>query len=676
MATKAAAKKTKKPVQTKHSPSAQLDLDLAVLQSDCDAAEAKYVGARQELYKNIVRVYYWWRKAEAQKGYLDAKIEQMGGVFKKESKYGYNFSPVLQLVYGNSISDHEITRRGHVLNLLHDEYIKKPKMYGTDVVKLTNHINQKGGFKQMIVGSAAIPTLKTLEKLAKQQSVAATNSANLPTSYEIATAKQFAADEAVAVELSEAQILAELIKEFGSEYDFIRTPKPNEKIKLDAEKRHKLLAAVADKYWKKQNGLGLIDADFGFATDTSNFGLAVVKRDKTGVSVIDSFIDGDLIKKALVIAYEKQYPALPASLRCMYEVLKTQLLPDHVAKNMKGRWDNGNEKKWVWEKRKKEGNVYVQVPVKAMPRLVHTGNANLFILSPIATDVGVCTMVAPSSNVMAKHEHDVFLSPRSKANIENLVLNSGNMNCYRPANQTAIQQASEPHSHRIQLASIADVSDFYFVDFYPFTASSIANYGQAVLDTGYQKKIKTKIQLSRSFVHAVAKNGADKWLAGKGNHANRGNNRFIQMRIEKGVLWLDFDFKKQKDVSRFEFKLPPSTHAPTKYVQKFVSMDLIPVLSALGAFQLTTDVELLLDENVAVFKFSTDAGDFVIAVPTCDDKGKRVKSAAFTKYMPNVQPLTEDERMDIALERYYARNPDGLLIDLDFKKQKQVYMYD
>ena len=129
MATKAAAKKTKNPVQTKHSPSAQLDLELAVLQSDCDAVEKMRVGVRQQLYQSIARVYYWWRKANAQKGYLEQKINEMGGDYKSASKHGYNFSPVLQLVYGNIVTHYEITRRSHVLNLLHEEYKKKPKMY-------------------------------------------------------------------------------------------------------------------------------------------------------------------------------------------------------------------------------------------------------------------------------------------------------------------------------------------------------------------------------------------------------------------------------------------------------------------------------------------------------------------------------------------------------------------
>ena len=675
MAKKVVAKTIKKAATAKKSLAAQLDSELTTLQSDCDAIEKKYVSARNELYKTIARVYYWWRKADAQKGYLDEKIEQMGGVFKKESKHGYNFSPVLQLVYGNSISDYEISKRGHVLNLLHEEYKKSTKKYGADVVKLANYINQKSGMTKMVQDSITAPSIKTLETLVKKQNIVGTSTTTLPTRLEIDAAKQNAVDEAIVAELTEAEMLSELVKEHGHQYVFIRKPKQIDKVRLSPQVKKLKLASEAEAYWNKNNGLGLIDADFGFETDTNNFGLAVIKRDASGVSVVDTFVDGELIIQALAKAYETQYGALPTSLRCMYEALKTQLLPDHVSQNMEGKWDDGNIKKTTWEKRK-DSVFTVQVPVKAIPRLVHTGGANLFVLSPIATDVGVCTLVAPSSNVLAKHKHDVYLAPRSKNNLERLVLNAGNMNCYKPANPLLVQQANEPYSHRIQLTSIADVSDFYFVDFYPFTASSPTNYAQAMIDLAYEKKIKTKISLPHSFVHSIAKNGADKWLAGKGFHANRLSNRFTQLTLNAKSLRLDFDYKDGKAVAHYDFSIPVSTKMQGVYKQKFVCLDLFPVLSALGALQLTTDVQLLLDDNVVIFKFSTAAGDFVIAIPTCDSKGKRIKSAAFNQYIPNVQPLTHDEQMDVVLERYYANNPTDLLIDLDFKKPKQVVEYE
>lgn len=680
MATKTAAKKATKTAKQASkavvNPSAQLDRELHELQSLCDAAERKYVGARHELYKGIAHVYYWWRKADAQKGYLEAKIEQMGGVFKKESKHGYNFSPVLQLVYGNCISDYETTRRGQVLNLLHAEYKKSPKKYGTDVIKLANYIGGVGGIKKMVENSITPPSIKALEKMVQQQGASVAASNNLPTSLEIAVAKQNAVDEVIAAEQSEAEILAELVRDYGHEAMFIRKPKLPAKVRLTPELKQAKLAADAAAYWKKNNGLGLIESDFGFETDTSNIGLAVVKRDASGVSVINSFVDADIIKQALTTSYATQYAALPSSLRCMYETLKTQLFPKNVSAQMAGKMDNGNVKKWVWQTDKKRGVVNTQVTVKAMPRLLHTGKTNLFVLSPIASDVGVCTVVVPSSDVMAKHKHDVFLAPRSKGLLEEQILNTSNINCYRPASQTAIPSASEPYSHRIQLTSIADVSDFYFVDFYPFAASAPANYNQVLFDVGYEKKIKTKVQLPRTFVHAVAKNGADKWLAGKGNHASRDTNRYSQLSLSSKSLRLDFDYKDGKAVANFEFALPSNIKLQATFKQKFVCLDLFPVFSALGALQLTTDVELLLDANVAVFKFSTAAGAFVIAVPTCDSKGKRVKSEAFVQYAPDAQPPTLDERMDIALERYYANNPQDLLIDLDFKKPKQRYVYE
>ncbi len=674
MTKKTPAKKATKTAK-QASKSAQLDSELHDLQDKCDAAEQKLRGAWQKLYESIAHVYYWWRKADAQKGYLDAKIKQMNRVFKKGSTHGINFSPVLRLVYGNSISDPDISKRNRLLNLLHAEYEKTPKKYGTDVIKLANYISANGGIANLVAKSIDTQAFKKLEKIAKQQGKDSDAHTNFPTDLEVSVAKQNAVDEAIDAELREAEMLEQLEKEFGHRAIFIHKPKLPTKIRLTPELKQAKLAADAAAYWEKNSGLGLIESDFGFETDTSNIGLALVKRDASGVSVINSFVDPDIIKQALTTSYATQYAALPDSLRCMYETLKTQLYPQNVAAQMTGKRDDGIVKKQTWMIDKKtKKDVSKQVPVKAIPRLVHTGNDNLFVLSPIATDVGVCTVARPNSDVLEKHKHDVFLLPYSKGLLERQVLNAGNINCYRPLSKTAIPAASEPPcSHRIKLTSIADVSDFYFVNFYPFVASAPTNYSQVLFDVGYEKKIKTKVQLPRTFVHAVAKNGADNWLAGKGNHANRSTNRYTQLTLSSKSLRLDFDYKDGKALASFDFPLPSTTKSQAKYTQKFVCLDLFPVLSALGALQLTTNVDVLLDANVAVFKFSTAGSDFVVAVPTCDNKGKRVASEAFVEYAPVAQPLTPDERIDIAVERYYAGDLENFEDDLD---SKQVHYYE
>jgi hypothetical protein len=657
MAKKAATKTSKQLTQTKRSPVAQLDLELGQLQSACDAAEIMYVSARNELYTNIARVYLWWLKADAQKGYLDAKIEQMGGLFKKESKHGYNFSPVLQLVYGNSISDYEISKRGRVLNLLDEEYKKAPKKYGTDVVKLANHINQKGGLRRMVQDSLPdVPSLKVLEKLVKQQEVAGvSNAAALPSSVELNVAKQNAVDAAINDDRSSNAKILEFINELRKP-KYLHKANDNEKVRITPAIKQAKLTADAEAYWRKHSGLGLVGADFGFDTNTGNFGLAVIKRDAKGVAVVDTFIDDALIKHALVAAYEKQYAALPDNMRCMYETLKTQLLPKHVADQVAGKLDDSDIKVPSTKTNNNKETVKVQVPLKATPRFIYMGKTNQFVLSPIGSSVGVCAIVTPTVNVMAKCGYDVYMHHNTKKVAEQM-LNEQTMNCYRPASSAALQAQDKPYRHSLQVTSVADPSDFYFLTFYPFLAQPLPHYGQAMFDIGYEKTIKTKYKFPRGFAHALAKNGADKWLAGKGNHAARSSNRFTQLTVTSKSLRLEFDYKEGKALAFFEFPMPSSTKLTSTYKQKFVCLDLMPVLSALGALELTADVQVLLDKNVAVFKFATDAGKFVVAVPTCDDKGKRNKSVAFSLRTPDLYKA-DSNYIDLTLETYFAQAAD------------------
>lgn len=637
MATKRAAKKlTKVPavaVKTAVNPSAQLDTELHDLQSLCDAAEQKHISSRQGIYQAVAKVYFWWRKANAQKGYLEAKIEQMGGVFKKESKYGYNFSPVLQLVYGNSISDYEISKRGRVLNALHEEYKKTPKKYGTDVIKLANHIGQKGGLSKMVQESLPdVPSLKALEKLVKQHEASGVAAA-MPSSVEFQVAKQNALDKAIAYDNSTTALLLGMLEEFTNRKKYIDKPSTTEKVRLTPAIKQSKLADDAQTYWKKHKGLGLIASGVGIDTDTSNFGLAVVKADPKGVAFIDTFIDDALIKQALVVAYEKQLAALPSSLRCMYETLRTQLVPKHVAEKVSGKKQHSDTQ-----------------------RLVYASNTNQFVLSAIRSTAGVCTIVKPSASVMPKCGYDIFMQQHTKDVIEQM-LDEQTINCYRPAAGSALQAHEKPYRHSIQVTSIADLSDFYFLNFYPYFTNSPFNFEQVMFDVGYEKTIKTKLKLPRDLAREIAKRGADKWLAGKGHHAARKSNSVAELSISNKVLNINFDYKDGKSVAPFVFPMPNSTKLTGTYKQKFVCLDLMPVLSTLGALDLTTDVQLLVDKNVAVFKFATDAGAFVIAVPTCDDKGKRVASAAFGLRKPDTYTAT-DNYYDLIIESYVAHTSD------------------
>ncbi len=104
----------------------------------------------------------------------------------------------------------------------------------------------------------------------------------MPTSVEISVAKQNALDAAIAADNSPLAKLLELYGQITNKRQYIDKPDSNAKVRITTPIKQAKLAADADTYWKKHSGLGLIGANFGFDTNTSNFGLAVIKRDATG----------------------------------------------------------------------------------------------------------------------------------------------------------------------------------------------------------------------------------------------------------------------------------------------------------------------------------------------------------------------------------------------------------
>jgi hypothetical protein len=102
-----------------------------------------------------------------------------------------------------------------VLNLLHEEYKKTPKKYGTDVIKLANYISGMGGITKMVQNSMTASSFKELEKRVKQQGENSVAHTSFPTSLEVSVAKQNAVDEEIWAELSKAEMLAEMIEKYG-----------------------------------------------------------------------------------------------------------------------------------------------------------------------------------------------------------------------------------------------------------------------------------------------------------------------------------------------------------------------------------------------------------------------------------------------------------------------------
>jgi hypothetical protein len=63
----------------------------------------------------------------------------------------------------------------------------------------------------------------------------------------------------------------------------------------------------------------------------------------------------------------------------------------------------------------------------------------------------------------------------------------------------------------------------------------------------------------------------------------------------------------------------------------------MPVLKAIADFEISDPIEVTADKNALIIAFATDAADYLIAVPTTNERGVR-NTGAFTFYQPTVKP--------------------------------------
>jgi hypothetical protein len=135
-------------------------------------------------------------------------------------------------------------------------------------------------------------------------------------------------------------------------------------------------------------------------------------------------------------------------------------------------------------------------------------------------------------------------------------------------------------------------------------------------------------------MHKLAKQYADKWLKLKGNHANRPENELCTFAV--GTDAFEFEiFDKKEDIGADPVcPIGKKLKLASPYKHYFKCRDLMPALSGMGALQLVGDVEVLLDDNVIVFKYSTGVASYTTAIPTVSKQSKKRSEKAFVVYQP------------------------------------------
>jgi hypothetical protein len=567
----------------------QLHKSLYVLQATGSAVWRDMRRTNRNFYAHVAEVYLWWRSASAVSGYLEAEYAKLNRQFKTRVKYGINFSPLFVLVWGND---------------------------NCPTADLDRHSR---ALNRIHSEFASRPKYYAKDGVAKLVLYIEQNRGiNGLTGYGDSAAEPNEEDD-LDNKLSR------------------KTPRApvSETAKVNA-----LLAAAKAHYASTHNTPSV---PFSNAIPVTDDDLAVilVKRNATGYQLLGATNDDELVARAAVINFKHIFSALPVSVRTVIEALRTQCLPPHILKIQRELVDKSHQKH-------SDGQHNLSVK-----RLLYRHEKGDFLLSPVRADSGVVTLAKPKHPLLETVESDVFLSSRARWLLERRVIANYDFNLYQAETVTHIARYASENSasHMLRLQNLADDSDFIHLDFWNYRAGESVPVPQ--VEVGWLEKMDWQQSLPLSWFRYLSLEVVDKWFDSHARHIKREHQRVCHVQLTKDAMTLQFVRRNGSFEIQRERKFPSPTEGFVSLNLYFLTKDLMPILKAIADFEISTNIQLSANKHTLIFKFETAAADYVIAVPTTNERGIR-NTDAFASYQPTeaiTHPLeNNDEPFDYEQE--------------------------
>ncbi len=407
----------------------------------------------------------------------------------------------------------------------------------------------------------------------------------------------------------------------------------------DATKSAALLKSAKAHYAKPSNAPAVA---FSHAIPVTDDDLAVilVKRSGTGYQLLGATNDAELVERAALANFKHSFSALPVSVRALIETLRTQCMPPHVLKIQRDLVDRNHQKH-------DDG-----MHKLSMRRLLYRHSTGDFLLSPVRAHAGVVTIAKPKQAIFADSDADVFLSSRARLALERRAITNYEFNLYQAETVEQIQRYSseDSASHMLRLQNIADESDYLHLDFWHYEQGVAPSIAQ--VDVDLLGKSDWHHQLPLSWFRHLSLEVVDKWFDSHARHIKRDHQRVCHVQLTKDAMTLQFVQRNGAFEVRREHAFPTTTTGLVSLNLYFLTKDLMPVLKAIADFEISADIQVSADKNALIIAFATDAADYLIAVPTTNERGVR-NTGAFSFYQPTVKlphPLESDEPFDFEEE--------------------------
>jgi hypothetical protein len=618
----------------------RLQDEFAALKHGCADVIKRMSSARQAAYENYANIYFWWNDARRVEGLVEGLTAQITSYKHTAVNHGINFSPLLVVLFNNTLSDQERNRTSRLLNALHKEVQARPDMYVHDgVSKLAGFIKKSGGFVAVVN-----TTFKTGE-LDKG-----------PGSIEERAEKYEAAQ---AAELSN---INDELAGYGINYVVVPRADAVKAKPIKDEEKVKVLTEAANEYWKKTGVKHAVTLGTAITMNGEGLCSALLKRVGDVIYIVDSSDDPKLIQAGQVTAYRKQYQVLPNSMRVVCESLRTQIEP----------WNTSTSREIV--------EVNPDPAMKgedkmARTSLMYLSHTKQFVLSPARMTVGVVTTITPVKDVIEHVPYDVIMAPHSKAMAELRLIRESDFNLYEAASKDLISLMSDGkllYSHRLDIKSKVKGLENMFLLFRSFDQQTAPKACQPVYSQEYDQGLDMHIELPLSTICSVTRDFAAPWTSDLGSKIKRLQYNHIGIKFTGSHIVISDNYVDGKFQSHEAISYADGMPEEQLYSNVFLTKDIMPILAALGSLPIEKSVLVKADANVLTFHFSTSAAHYTVAVPAFDIEKKQRMTAAFKSYQPSVRKLTDAEEKEQFIEQICTSNvaddysdEGGIVLDED-----------
>jgi len=589
------------------------------LKRKCTKTLKTIANCRYELYVNYAEIYAWWREAEKVDGLVESITTHLVSLKLYNVNHGINFSPILVVLFNNTLSDQERNRGSRLLNALHNEVTKNPELYRSDMVnKLAGYIKSVGG----VIAATRLAKAKGKhehESLIEQQEREAT--------------EQSAEDSAFVAGL-------------GIEYRVIKSSDQIKPKNVKEQDKVQALSKEAVQFWDDAKFDSKVSFSGPISVDKDGFANVLIKRvDGEGYQLVDINDDPKQTTASRVTAYRKQFEAVPHSLRALCETLRTQVEP----------WNMGGTKDIVEVNpdRTLEGEDSI-----ARTRLLHLHDSNEFLLSQPRMKVGVVTQVRLNKPVFESVKFDVMMAPFSKRIAEARLIADDGFNMYQPKDTEKIpvtKSNSFLFCHQLNVASKVKGLKQFELLFKSFDGHMSKKSPQVIYSKAYDEKLDFKIEVSARFLQAVTREFASPWAYDLGLNISRTAYNHLGLTFTGAQLVIDHTVEDDEFTVSKSISYAEGMSNAELYSQAFLSKDILPVLVAMGNLPIQGGVQIKGGTDVLIFEFSTSAANYFIAVPTFNAIEAKRSEAAFTQYVPQSRKLSAEEEE----ERYIQSLADS-----------------